>query len=287
MIDLTIVIVNFNSLKYLTSCVKSIKKNTVKNKYNFELIVVDNSSIREIPPDFILSNKIKIINNKTNLGYGAACNLGIKESKGQYVLLLNPDIIAKDQSIIKLLEYVKKTKGFAGGQLLNIDNTIQPSCGLFFSFPVVFAILFLGGERFQITKFSPLASKKVDWVSGGCLIGRRSDFLKFPFDEKIFLYTEEVEMLYRANINKVYCYYYKEAQFIHYGAVTSDRSESAIYLFKGLIYFYKKYYSLLSVNILISILKFKSRLSILLGALLFQRQVVLRYNKALKYLNQI
>src|SRR4030042_1254966 len=94
---------------------------------------------------------------------------------------------------------VRKPNAFIGGKLFNSDRTPQSSCGPFFSLPVVFAALFLRGDRIGLTRYSPNKPRRVDWISGACIMAPKKLFLDgLLFDEKIFMYMEEIDLLYRA-----------------------------------------------------------------------------------------
>src|SRR5260221_7122847 len=113
--DVSIIIVNFNTDKLVRDCVASVKKNAGKVKH--EIIVIDNS-----------------IDNK---GFAKANNIGIKKAKGKYILLLNSDTIVTDGAIHKLFEFAESRDGKIGAvvpKLLNSDKSVQPSC---FRFPMV------------------------------------------------------------------------------------------------------------------------------------------------------
>ncbi len=285
--NLSIIIVNYNSINYLLDCLKSIKKSLIKCKYKYEVIVIDNASentsfanIKKIMP-------LKIILNKNNIGFAKACNQGIYKAIGEYILLLNPDTIVLDNSIEKLLNFVKGKKDiFAGGKLLNTDLTNQASCGVFYNLLAVFFLLFLRGEKLGITKFSPMVSQKVDWVSAACLIGRNKNFLKVGgFDEKIFLYMEDVDLLFRARSKNMSCYFFSGASFIHYGAVISGRENSTINTYSGLVYFYNKHYNRMANLILIFLLYLKAYLLIFIGLTSFNSKLVKGYKLALRSIN--
>lgn len=285
--DLTIVIVNYNSINLLLNCLTSVKKGLHKSDFTFEIIVVDNASTDNSRRILKWIKQVKTIYNQKNAGFGNACNQGISKAKGKYILLLNPDTQVIDRGIPNLLEYALKfNQGFFGGQLLNNDFTIQPSCGLFFSLPVVFIMLFLQGEKLRITKFTPKTSAVVDWVSGACLLGQKEDFLKVGgFDENIFLYTEEVDLLFRAKQMNLICHYYYGARFIHLGAAISGKETAIINLFKGLQYFYKKHYSKLEWFILTVLLYIKGTIGIVIGIIGLRPGMKKQYKSALQQLS--
>src|SRR5581483_8740193 len=128
--DLSIIIVNFNTKELTLNCIKSIKNS--KPKMGYEIIVVDNASEENLPK----SKNYILIRNKANLGFAKANNIGIKNAKGKYILLLNSDTIIKDSAIDKLYEFAKKHNdaGAVVPQLLNKDGSVQASC---FRFPTI------------------------------------------------------------------------------------------------------------------------------------------------------
>ncbi len=283
--DLSIVIVNYNSLKLLLNCLASIELSLQKSKLIYEIIIVDNDSTDESGIKLKSLSRHRIIFNRKNKGFGSACNQGIQRAQGKYILLLNPDITVLNNSIERLVRYKQNHNGFVGGKLLNLNLSVQASCGLFFSLPVVMAILFLKGEKMNLTKFSPREITKVDWVSGACLLGSKRDFLKIGgFDEQIFLYTEEVDLLYRAKKLGINCYYYNQAEFIHIGAAISGREKAVANIYKGLVYFYQKHFSKIDLALLRLILSGKAIMGIILGLVTFNKRLTHRYQIALKYI---
>ena len=124
---LSIIIVNFNTKDLLKKCLESIKLS-----FNYEIIVVDNDStdgsVQAI--NSLKFKNLKIIVNKNNLGFAKAVNQGIKIARGEKILLLNSDIVAKPDSINKLFEFAENHPqiGIVGGCLLNPDGSIQGSC---------------------------------------------------------------------------------------------------------------------------------------------------------------
>lgn len=136
MLNLSIIIVNYNTKNLTYDCIKSVVDSAAKMKY--EIIVVDNVSkdnsfstfekLQKLIPNLIL------IRNKENLGYAKANNKGIRKAKGDYILLLNSDTLVKKHTLDRLVDFAKKTDdaGVVGARLINPDGSIQPSC---FNFP--------------------------------------------------------------------------------------------------------------------------------------------------------
>ena len=150
--DLSIIIVNYHSLDKLALCLESISRASLKD-ISYEIILVENNSGDDLS-SFISSGvfkEIKLINSLRNLGMGGGNNLGIEKARGQYILILNPDVFVKPKSIEGMLNYLKFNPqvGIIGPKLLNSDNSLQYSCFRFPSFlcpftPYIFrALLFL------------------------------------------------------------------------------------------------------------------------------------------------
>ena len=220
--DLSIIIVSFNTQKLTHDCIASIFRSLDHTKISFEVIVVDNIST-DGTRDIIKKKfpKVRLILNRINAGFGKANNQAIKVAKGEYILLLNSDTVALNSSILKLHAFVKQhPNAFVGGKLLNADRSPQTSCGPFFTLPVTFAALFLKGDVLGLTRWSPDRTRKVDWVSGACIIAAKKLFMNdLLFDEDIFMYMEEIDLLYRAKLKGYPTYFYHRALVVHLGGV--------------------------------------------------------------------
>lgn len=247
--DLSIIIVNFNTKDLLSRCIKTITTDGGLSGYHWEIIVVDNGSkdgsVSYIKNQKLNSKNIQIIQNTENAGFGRANNQGVKVAKGKYVLFLNTDIEVLDGAIGTLMKFISSSEhiGIAGGKLYNKDGTAQASCGPFYSLAVTFVMLFLRGDKWGITRYSPSHKQRVDWVSGACFIMKKDDFSSLGgFDEKIFMYMEEVEFMYRARMMGLHIWFDPMARFIHLGAATSNTHASPIInIYRGLLYLYKKH----------------------------------------------
>src|SRR5437762_3548719 len=127
--DLSIIIVNWNSKDYLRKCLKSIYANT--HGIDFEIIVVDNASFdgsgELLAQDF---PKVRFVQSHTNLGFARANNLGFGNSTGRNVLFLNPDTEAVGGALNELLQRLQRlpNAGVVGCKLLNTDGSMQTSC---------------------------------------------------------------------------------------------------------------------------------------------------------------
>jgi len=285
--DLSIIIPSFNTKNLLKECLSSVEQSMASGSrpLSYEIIVVDNASsdgsvemTRKKFPETI------IIENKKNLGYGKANNQAAAKAKGKYLLLLNSDAKALKDAIPQLYTFMEANNNVqvAGGRLLNSDGSPQPSCGPHYSLPVILGALFLRGDYWGLTRYSGKTVKKVDWVSGACLCIERKAFEKIGgFDEEIFMYMEEVELLYRAKEKGYQTYFYPGAEFIHQGSASLKEAKKPIeQLYKGFIYFYKKHKSGAQLFILQIMLLVKAGIGVGAGFLMRDKELQRVYSKA-------
>jgi GT2 family glycosyltransferase len=283
--DLSIIIVSFNTKKLLDDCLASINRSLRKSTLTTEIIVVDNISTdgtREM-----LTNKykgVRTIMNDRNFGFGKANNQGIATASGAYILLLNSDTVVHADAIWKLYRFAQtKPRAFVGAKLLNTDGSDQTSCGPFLTLPVVFAALFLKGDRLGVTRWSPRNVRRVDWVSGACIMAPKSVFLDgLLFDEGIFMYMEEIDLLYRA-IEKGYStYIYPDARITHVGSGSSkDKQKGPVLnIYRGLTFFYRKHYGRGALFVLTILLKTKAALAWCIGVLTNNEYLKSTYGEA-------
>lgn len=291
-LDISIIIISYNTKQITTDCLNSIIKSLKNTTVKYEIIVVDNNSkdgSQNILEAFAkkYTNTFKLILNKENAGFGKANNQGVKIASSEYILLLNSDTVTLNNSIEKLLNFYKENEDYAhfvGAKLFNQDMSDQPSTAPFFTLPVVFAVLFLKGDYWGLTRSSPNIIKKVDWVSGACIITNKEYYKKVNgFDESVFMYMDEVDLLYRANQININTYFYPEAKFIHIGFASSgSKSYPVVQVFKGLIFFYKKHYSKWALFWLLIMLKLKAKVSLTIGKLTKNNYLINTYENALK-----
>jgi GT2 family glycosyltransferase len=292
-VDLSIIIISYNTKVITESCLKSIFQSLRNSTINYEIIVIDNASTDEsksMLKEFnrLNSSKLHIIFNSENVGFAKANNQAVKEAKGEYILFLNSDIVVLNNSIIQLFDYYRQhdhVVNFLGGRLLNKDMSPQSSCGPFYSLPVAFAALFLRGDYWGLTRYSPDKIKEVDWVSGACFITKKEYFKSINgFDENIFMYMDEIDLFYRAKKAGYRVFFYPTAQFIHLGSASSHgRTQPIIQVFKGYTYFYKKHHNNpVSLFLLRFMLQLKARISILIGHITNNNYLIETYEKARK-----
>lgn len=206
--DVSIIIVNWNTRRHLENCLSSIYAAT--RKLAFETIVIDNASkdgsaqmVKKHFPEAIL------IGNFQNRGFAAANNQAILLAKGRYILLLNSDILVLENAITKSVRFADNNPDAAviGCRVLNPDKTLQPTC---FMFPSILNMLlstsylykffprnsFFGRERMSWWKRDNI--RQVDVVTGCFMLVRREAIQQVGLmDERFFLYAEETDWCYR------------------------------------------------------------------------------------------
>lgn len=205
--EVSIVIVNYNTFSLTKNCIDSIIKNS-KN-FDYEIIVIDNSSTdRSIHELNAIYNDVRIIESKQNLGFGRANNIGAAIAKGDYILFLNSDCILIENSIKYLLDFYKEFSskfkiGVLGSLLINNDLEIINSYG---SFPTVFKEIqsFFSNRLIKRNKKESLDVNiqsnyfQVDYVSGANMFLERKLFDKVGgFDDCFFIYFEETDLQFR------------------------------------------------------------------------------------------
>ncbi|KKP59923.1 MAG: hypothetical protein UR52_C0001G0003 [Candidatus Gottesmanbacteria bacterium GW2011_GWA1_34_13] len=286
-IDLSIIIVSFNTKKIIDNCLNSIFQSLKNSKFTSETIVIDNGSI-DGSVDLIKQKypQVRLNSNKTNLGFGKANNQGTLISKGNYLLFLNSDTVVINCAIDKLYDFTKSNNGkmICGGKLFNLDMSPQPSCGPQYSLINIFIALFLKGDYFGLTRYSPNKITNVDWIMGACMMMSKNLFNTVGgFDEGIFMYMEEIDFEYRARMLKFNIQFFPDAHFIHLGAASGEgRNRAILNVFKGFKYYYKKHFGFWKNILLNLILISKSLISILLFTIIINNSKKKLYLEALK-----
>jgi GT2 family glycosyltransferase/lipopolysaccharide/colanic/teichoic acid biosynthesis glycosyltransferase len=253
--DLSIVVVGYNSRGDIGSCLAAIREHA--GSLAVETVVVDNNSsdgtaafVRERFPE------VRVFENTANLGYPRAVNQGIRESDGRYVLVLNPDAVARAGSLGRLVEFMDEhaDAGIAGAKLLNPDGTVQDSCRRFHTFwTLILRRTPLGRafprsralSRYLMRDFDHNESREVEWLLGACMIARRSALEDVGLmDERFFMYFEDVDWCYRAWKSGWKVYYVADAVMEHRHARESARpgiSRQLLVHVVSLFHFYEKW----------------------------------------------
>jgi len=200
-LDLSIIIVNYNVKEFLQNLLHSIEK--ASSKILKEIIIIDNASddgsVEVIKDKF---PTIKLIVNKTNVGFGSANNQGLTIAKGKYILFINPDCIVSEDTFDNMISFFESHPecGLAGCKILNSDGTLQLACrrsfpGPWTSFTKVTGLsnLFPASRifaRYNLTYLDENKTYEVDAVSGSFMMIRKEVYDKVGgFDEQFFMFT--------------------------------------------------------------------------------------------------
>lgn len=235
--DLSIVILNYNSKDYLLPALLGIAENTSDLAY--EVIIVDNHST-DSSADYIRSKILPRFENArlmvatSNRGYAAGNNLGIREARGKYVAIMNPDIVIWDNALQKILQFMEENPrlGLAGPKLVLPDGGLQYFC---YRFPRPAVLIYrrtpLGrlkaGQRaiteYLMTDWDHDDSRPVDWLQGSFLVARRSALAEIGLmDERFFLFLEDTDWCRRFWLSGWQVWYYAGSEVVHYHNRASD-----------------------------------------------------------------
>ena len=252
MIDLSIVIVSYNTERLLRNCLKSVQESV--DSLEKEVIIIDNAStdgsvemVRREFPD------CRVIINKENFGFGMANNVGAREAKGDYLLFLNSDTTVFKDTLVELINSVRKSGvRVASCRLVNPNGSIQPQGGFLPRLSKIAAwMLFLDDLPMIGDLIRPYQQRRkhfferdqiLGWVSGTALLVERDLFFKLSgFDEKIFMYGEDLEFCYRAKKAGEKVYYFAKPIIKHMGHGSGGREQAILGEYRGLKYFFGKH----------------------------------------------
>lgn len=239
-----IIVVNWNSGDYLEKCVQSIFSSSSKENLIHKIFIIDNNSIDSSLRNIPVHQKIEMIHNMQNIGFAKACNQGFKLASADYILLLNPDVKLFENTISECVSFMDQRNDIdiLGCQLMNDQNEISFSCSRFPSVGGIFR------DSSGLSKIAPSIfkpgiimrewnheqSKLVDQVMGAFMFMRRSVFDKVGlFDERFFVYFEEVDFSKRLSDVGGKSFYNSDIKAIHSGEGTTS-SVKAFRLFLNL-----------------------------------------------------
>ena len=249
---------SWNTVKLLGQCLRTIYANPPCG--DFEVLVVDNAStdassqmVRECFP------QVKLIENEKNVGFAGANNQAIRQSRGRYILLLNPDTEVEQHALARLMKFMEThpQAGAAGAQILNPDGTLQVSC---FPAPTVYREFW---RLFHLEVFWPYGDyhmadwslnkpREVDILLGACLFVRRAALDEVGLlDENYFIYSEEVDICYRLQKEGWSIYWVPQAKVTHYEGQSTQQvaAEMFLYLYRSKLFFIRKHYGWLAGQI--------------------------------------
>lgn len=254
---LTVVVVNWNAGDQLRNCLLSIQG-------EFPAIVVDNGSTDGSCTGIEQLENIKLIAAGENLGFAKACNLGAKHAHSEYILFLNPDAAVLPTTVSRSLDVMDAPEhadvGICGVQLVNSVGEVERSCARFPTPSRLIAQsfgldrLFKGLSHLMI-EWPHDVSREADQVMGAYFLVRKTLFDKLGgFDERFFLYFEEVDFSYRSAQSGWESLYLADTQAFHKGGGTSDRVKARrlFYVLRSRVLYADKHFSRFGSSVVIA-----------------------------------
>jgi GT2 family glycosyltransferase len=243
--DASVVLVSFNTRDLLHECISTLQRESGGIAY--ETIVVDNAS-RDGSADMVAAEfpEVRLIRSEINLGFAAANNRAFQVARGRYIVLLNSDAFLRPGALPLSVEHMDANPrvGLAGGRLVGRDGSWQPSARMYPS--ALNSLLSMSGlaAKFPKSRFlgrmdrtwaDPLEAAQVDWVPGAFSIIRRSVLDQIGlFDERFFLYYEEVDLCRRIKAAKSEVWYWPDIVVEHLGGESAKTVKSLKTLSSGL-----------------------------------------------------
>lgn len=250
MSDISICIVSYQTRDLLRACLRSIHETVPP--LSFEIIVVDNHSedgtlemLKEEFPD------VRLLVNNENTGYTRPNNQALRESRGRYVVLLNPDTLVKPNAIAELFSFLETHPqvGIVGPKVLNRDGTLQKQCRRSEARPWDSICYFSGLSRlfphdkrfagYLMTYLDEDLTHEAEAVSGSCMMIRREVIEQVGYlDELFFAYQEDTDYCRRVRLAGWKVYYNPSAQIIHYGG----EGGSKVQPFRAIVEWHRSYF---------------------------------------------
>ncbi len=255
MVDISVILINYNSSSYSIQCIESIYNNT-NSSLNFEVIVVDNKSVHE---DYVnlkkycdcaTYNNLYLLKNEENSGFGGGNMFGFKEARGRFVAFVNNDVVLKNDCLHILSNTLNLHPhiGVCGPTTFTEHGAILPTLD-FFASPLK---AFFGRKIYKYTQPTAYKNRKLklqeltegDFVSGSFMMLRRDHFIEAGcFDTNIFLYHEETDLCKRLKQLNLVAACEPKAECLHYhGASTQKSVKIKAELKRSLLYVIKKHY---------------------------------------------
>lgn len=259
--DLSIIIVNWNTRQLLKQCLESVGENIQSTpNFSIETIVLDNAStdasVELVKKEFPW---VTLIESHQNLGFAGGNNQAIHQSCGRHVLLLNPDTLIKPDGLKTLIVFMDSNPqaGAAGSMLLNPDGTLQTSC---YPAPTLvrefWRLFHLDTIRpfgiYRMANWDTEQAREVDVIQGASLILRRTALNQVGLlDDTYFMYTEEVDLCYRLQKSGWSLYWVPHSKVIHYGGQSTQQVAVKMFLclYESKLIFIRKHYGWLAAQI--------------------------------------
>lgn len=260
-LDLSIIIVNWNVRDYLRDCLRSIDKG--RGDLSLEVIVVDSASsdgsAGMVAAEFPW---VRLIACDDNVGFPKGNNIGLAESRGRTLLLLNPDTVILDDALPAMCDYLDSHPdlGALGPQLLNADGSVQSSRRRFPTTAMAFfESTWLEGlapglvRRYYALDLPDDRTADVDWLTGACIMVPRAVYERIGgMDEGYYMYSEELDWCRRIKEGGWRVVYYPEARVIHHYGKSSEQAVTArhINFQRAKLRYFRKYHGRVRAGVL-------------------------------------
>jgi len=263
-VDLSVVIVNWNVGEILRRCLSSLLRPRSFSQV-LEVIVVDNASI-DGSPEMVRSQfpEVRLIANESNDGFSRANNQGWAASGGRYVLFLNPDTEVLGDALNVMVRHLDAHESVAviGPQLLYPGGEVQSSRR---RFPSLVTALFEStlldrwwpsnpwAQRYRMADIPDDVEQQVDWVVGACLLTRRTVLEDTGgFDEGFFMYSEEMDLCRRVRAAGGEVVFLPRAKVLHHEGKSSEQAVAARYIHfeSSKVLYFRRHHSRLGAELL-------------------------------------
>ncbi|OPA76072.1 glycosyl transferase family 2 [Paenibacillus selenitireducens] len=254
--DLSIIILNYNTRQLTLDCLQSVYSSITK--FSYEVIIIDNhskdDSVQHFQQQYPMAT---LIANEDNVGFSRANNQGIRIAQGRYILLLNSDTIVEPDTLDIMIRFMDEQPnvGASGCKVVLPDGSLDKACRRGFPTPSAsfyyafgFSKLFPNNPRFNQYQLGYLSSDEsypIDCLVGAFMLVRREAIDQVGMlDEEFFMYGEDIDWCYRIKEAGWQIYYYAETKITHYKGASSRRKPyKIIYEFHRAMYlFHRKHY---------------------------------------------
>ncbi len=266
MIDLSVIIPSYNTKEITGKCIDLLLSALKKEKIRFEIIAVDNGS-RDGSTEYLKrKTDIKLISNKSNLGFSKANNQGIKIAQGKYILFLNSDVFIENINFSGLIDYFEKNKevGVLTVRVDRPDGKMDPACHR--GFPTIwrsfcyfsrlekilgrFPLLNIAFGGYHLRRFDLNRTHEIDSPSGAFYLTKKEILKQVGgFDEDFFMYGEDLDLSYRIKNEgyKIVFYPFKSVLHLKYQSGLNKNNQETQnktnnYFYQAMKIFYEKHY---------------------------------------------
>ena len=253
--QLSVIILNYNVRFFLEQCIFSVQK-AIKN-IEAEIIIVDNHS-HDGSCEMVKTRfpQIKILENKENLGFPKGNNIGVSVAQGAYICILNPDTVVGEDTFEKILSFAQKQSdlGIIGCKLIDGTGNFLPESKRGVPTPWV-AFTKISGlykyfpnssnfNQYYAAHLNENQTGKVSVLVGAFMVMKRQVYLELEgFDEKCFMYSDDIDLSYKALLKGLDNYYYAETSVLHYKGESTVKDAQYVKRFQeAMEFFYKKHF---------------------------------------------